>query len=488
MKGISILIFVLLFSVLCKAQENDNSANTTDAVIKQMAEEQKKLAEELKKVSEEQKKTSAELAKTKEDLQKAVDEQKKANEEQKKAVEEAKKPEEKKIVEFQPYGYIELAGWANDALFMANDLVLYTKDDKKSTTGLTAKGSRLGLKMAFPSIEAVKMLAQLEIDFVGNMTDSGAAEAQPMIRLRHAFFDISKTWGKSTIGLKAGQTWVTGIALVFPSLINQGAGWGFGNVWQRMPLGELYFNQKFYDLTAGINFGVVRAMTGASANRNSLLEVNIDAGDISRMPQFHGQAFLKGKISMFDLFLGVGGLYGWEDYSRANVNQNNKLLLTGDKVDVYLFNVGLKIAHKYANLSGKFYLGQNLDAFGVFGGSLIFDATRNTATASFVSDSQKVMGYWWQLQINPFEGIAVSTGMGSEDPDEKQTNSNPTYFENTAFWVEAEYTMFTRYTIALQWLQLNTKNYNTGTKDTAGLPIRLTEKGNSVMGSLKVSF
>ncbi|HNT28451.1 MAG TPA: hypothetical protein PKH10_09760, partial [bacterium] len=218
-------------------------------------------------------------------------------------------------IEFRPYGFIELIGWAHDTLFNASEIPLYAKDDGKSTTGMTAKRSRLGTKVFFPRLEGIDLTGMLEIDFFANMADTGFSESYPMIRMRHAFFDLGKTWDDSTLGFKAGQTWAVAAPNVFPALINPGVGWGVGNLWQRMPLADIYFTQKFAKtFSFTVDAAVARAMTGASANRNGFLEVNIDAGDASHIPQVQGQLSLKGAFSGLDLLVAVGGAWGRESY------------------------------------------------------------------------------------------------------------------------------------------------------------------------------
>jgi len=401
------------------------------------------------------------------------------------------KKEEKKAVEFTPYGFIELMGWANDALFVGNDLTLYVSDEAQSTTGVTAKGSRIGTKIAFPRIETVNLSATMEIDFVANMADTGYAESYPMIRMRHAYLELTKTWGNSTLGFKAGQTWATATPTIWPALINPAVGWGIGNTWQRMPLVEFSFIQKFAETFAfTAQIAAARAMTGASANRNGFLEVNIDAGDASHIPQIQSQLSLKGSFSGIDMTVAAAGVWGRENY-KGGVYLNNKkdTKYIGGIVDVGMVTGALKFSHQYAEIAGKFWWGQNLDVFGVFGGSLITEnvsaATATAPTIKRVIGSQRALGWWAQLTMKPLKELNLNVGYSSEDPEEGQkvgdTLCAPVYFENAALWVSAFYTLFERMTIGFQWTQVQTKEFNTA----AG---RVSLTGNSIMGNVKLSF
>ncbi|HOW51171.1 MAG TPA: cell envelope integrity protein TolA [bacterium] len=494
---ILLMLFVLCGTFLLFAQETAAPATPTvgteptEVVPEASVPAQPSVEERLKALEDRTQK--AEEAQTR-----LAEENKKLQEElaAKKTAEETKKPEppkeEKKAVEFTPYGFIELLGWANDALFVGNDLTLYVSNEGQSTTGITAKGSRIGTKVAFPRLEEVVLSATMEIDFVANMADTGYAESYPMIRMRHAYMELAKTWGNSTLGFKAGQTWATATPTIWPALINPAVGWGIGNTWQRMPLVEFSFTQKFAETFAfTAQIAAARAMTGASANRNGFLEVNIDAGDASHIPQIQSQLSLKGAFSGIDMTVAAAGVWGRENY-KGGVYPNNKkkeLKYIGGLVDVGMVTGALKLSHQYAEIAGKFWWGQNLDVFGVFGGSLITEnVSAATATAPEIKrviGSQRALGWWAQLTMKPLKELNLNVGYSSEDPEEGQKIGNtlcaPLYFENAALWVSAFYTLFERMTVGLQWTQVQTKEFNTA----AG---RVSLTGNSIMGNVKLNF
>jgi len=335
----------------------------------------------------------------------------------------------------------------------------------------------------FPSLKEVNLSGKFEIDFYGSSNNSGAAESQVMPRLRHAYMDINQVYGDTTVGFLAGQTWAPATPTLFPSLINPGAGWAMGNPWQRMPQIQLYGTQKIGDFQTGIIAAATRAMTGASTNQSAALEKSIDAGDASKMPMFQGQAFFKGKASDVEMFLAVGGAYGKEDYDKKSglkgtckdaAGKDVSCALYGEKIDVQMFNVGGKISHKYANLQGKFYMGKNLDVFGVFGGSVVYD--QQITDHKEVVGSQLVKGFWGELNVKPLEEINIGIGYGAEDPDQDQDNATTTYEKNSGLWATANYTMFKKFTVGVQYLNVKTV---TAVK---------TLEGNSLMFNTKLNF
>jgi len=418
-----------------------------------------------------------------------VEENKKLKEEieaKKAAAAEEKKemPKEKKAVEFLPYGFIELYAWMSDAALFTNDFPLYVTDEGKSTTGMSAKNSRLGTKIFFPRLEGVKLMGTLEIDFFTNMADTGYSESYPMIRMRHAFMDLSKTWGDSTLGFKAGQTWAVATPILFPAQINPALGWGLGNLWQRMPLASIYFTQKFAEtFSFNAEVAAARAMTGASSNRNGFLEVNIDAGDASHIPQIQGQVSLKGAFAGLDLLVAVGGAWGRESY-KGGVFLNNKkdTTYTGGLVDVYLVNPALKLSHEYFEVGGKFFWGQNLDVFGAFGGALISENANADGTIKRVLDGQRTMGYWAQLTGKPLPGWSLHVGYSAEDPDQGQEKAAPLFFRNSSIWVSTFYKFFGQMTLGFQWQQIRSEDI------TINKAPRKNLTGNSFMGNAKLEF
>lgn len=477
---LSIILFVTagLFSQEKPAEEPTKAPAEEPATVP--AEEKKdgtdlnELAKQIEQLKKDSEKRDQELLKNRSEMDILKEELKRIKEEKAKeiAVEkiekklsEDKKPE--KTITFKPYGFFELYGYGNDASFSYNDLMIYVSDEKKSTSNISARNTRLGLDIAVPYITSFDLSSRLEIDFFGSLPDSGNAEPSVGIRMRHAYFKLSKTFkSKTTLTLLAGQTWATAIIPTFPSVINPAAGWGAGNPWNRLPLAELSLVQSAGKIDMGIKFAAAKPITGASANRRSFIEINIDAGDASHWPSLQSQIFVKSNFSMVNFYWAAAGAYGRENYTGGIKINGAETPTYGDEVEVWLFNTALQLTHKYAEIQGKFYIGENLDMFGVFGGSLIID------NQGYVTDSMRAMGYWAELSLKPFKGMKLSTGLGAELFDHDQAK----YDENSTFWVSAFYTLYDHFTTGFEWQNTNT------TKDGNKLT------GNSFMGSLKFSF
>jgi hypothetical protein len=469
-----VLILLVSFHLFSEEEqgletESDNSSDKTVELQKEINDIKE---QSLKRDSavERSEKEIAELKKELVELKETLKKEKQEKLEAEQLAEQEKKQEqeaqEEEIIDFRPYGFIELYGYANDAQFLSNDLMVYVLDKNRSTVGMSARNTRLGLEISVPYIEVVDISAILEIDFVGSLPDTGNAESSTGIRMRHAFFKVSKTFSTdTTLALRAGQTWLTAIIPIFPCMINPAGGWGAGNLWNRLPLAELELAQKAGNFDFGLKGSIVKPITGTSANRRNFIEVNIDAGNASHWPGLQGQLYLKFKTPSIDVFWAAGGAYGREDYTSGVKVNNGDSILFGNEVEVWMFNTALKVVHKYAELQGKYFIGENLDMFGYFGGSVV-------KKDGIVTESMRATGFWTELSMKPFKTLKLSVGLGSEYNNHKLA----VYNQNDVFWLSLFYTFFDHITPGFQWQQVITE------KDDN------KQTGNAFLGSLKFSF
>ncbi len=442
--------------------EEESAIEQEEPVVEQ--EEPSVAAEELSQLKEELSSLKKEFLLLKETV--SAEKELKPEPELEPVSEDVPEKEERKAVRIKPYGFVELYGYGNDAQFLSNDLMVYVVDEDRSVFGMSARNTRLGLEISVPYIEKVDLSAIVEIDFVGSLPDTGNAETSTGLRMRHAFFKASKTFSSdTTLALKAGQTWATAIIPIFPNMINPAGGWGAGNLWNRLPLAELELAQKAGNFDLGLKGSVVKPITGTSANRRNFIEINIDAGEASNWPSLQGQLYLKFKMPSIDVFWAAGGAYGREDYTSGVKVNNGDDILFGNEVEVWMFNTALKIVHKYAELQGKYFLGENLDMFGYFGGSVVKEN-------GIVTESMRATGFWAELTMKPLNKLRLSVGMGSEYNDHEQA----VYNQNDVFWLSLFYTFFDHITPGFQWQQVITEKNS------------VKQTGNSYMGSLKFSF
>lgn len=445
-----------------KAEEEKAEEPEAEDRVEVLTKQMNELAESIKKRDAEMELLKSELSNMK-----AKMEAPEVKENVAEKVQPPEKKEEAPIVKFKPYGSIELAGYGSDAQFMSNDLMLYVEDEKGSTSNITARNTRFGVDISLPRLVEVDLVAKIELDFFGGLANSGLAESNVGLRIRHAYLKIGKTFKSgTTLSFLAGQTWSTATVPIFPSMINPAQGWGAGNVWSRLPLAEFEVAQKAGPTDIGLKLAVAKPITGASANKGGFLEMNIDAGDASHWPSLQGQLYVKAKFSGIDLMWAAAGAYGRENYVKGVKINNAPEPVYGDEVEVWIFDTALNLSHKYAEIQAKYFMGANLDMFGFFGGSIITDK------GGYVVESMKGMGYWVELALKPYKGLKLAVGLGGEYTNHDQA----VYDQNDSVWVSVFWTFFDHLTPGFQWQQIITEKND------------IKKTGNVFLGNLKFTF
>lgn len=210
---------------------------------------------------------------------------------------------------------------------------------------ITAKETRLGMKITGPELNGAKTSGVIEIDFYGG---GGENKANPM--LRHAFMKID--WVEQGLSLIAGQTWDV-ISPLNPTTLNYSVQWWAGNIGYRRPQIRL---TKVGDLGNDVTY----KLEGAIA-RNIGHDSDFDPGDSgedSALPSLQGRAsltfpFINGKKATF----GVSGHYAREEYD---------IDATGGNLDADSWSANLDMdvpILDWLRIKSEIFTGQNLDAY-----------------------------------------------------------------------------------------------------------------------------
>lgn len=364
------------------------------------------------------------------------------------------------------YGHLEWYSWFNTAIFSGQDLILLTRSEATGSMGMSVRTTRLGLAIAVPGIRRVKLSGRLEFDFFGNYPASGFAENQPMPRLRHAFFKI-ENGGPTPSGLILGSTWSI-VSPLFPTMVNPGAGWAMGNLWQRMPQLQGYWNfAPGSNSEVGFKLSLNRALSGASLYRNSQVSSAIDAGDTAFF-QLQYEAHLKSrKKSGLRYLLSVSGALGQEDYTGVY----GLSLSNASAANVVLVSVSASLTHDAFAIKGEWYSGSNIDTFAAqLGQGIVYDPAGSYGT------SQKTSGFWVELSLYPWDIFHTHLGYGQDAPDESVLVSGE-YTKNSAIWVTADWHALKNLLFRLSLINLNT-SYDDNT----------TASGMSIMLAGRLSF
>jgi hypothetical protein len=320
------------------------------------------------------------------------------------------------------YGHIKLdasfdSAETNNGNF-ACFVLPYADDDEDSEFNMTAKQTRLGLKVAADDSDDVKVSGLVEFDFYG-----GEVENKPHTVLRHAYL----TMDFERFQILAGQTWDL-ISPLNPTTLNYTVLWMSGNIGYRRP--QIRFSSSM-KLGEG-----AKVMMAASANRNLGRD---DDGEDTAQPSFQGRlAFATDVLGGKPMVLGVSGVYGVE-----TTDDDTEYDRTGVAVDL---TVPLG---SMAELKGEYFTGKNLATH--LGGIGQGIAEADPARAD--DEEIETSGWWAQLAFHPVKAVSINFGAGMDDPElpddagADMKEKNTSYYGNVIWnvtpsaYIGAEYMM-----------------------------------------------
>ena len=305
------------------------------------------------------------------------------------------------------YGYLKLdaafdTGGANNGNYLRwVDPDGVGRDDDQFS--VTARQTRLGLKMQGPSLYGANTEGKIEMDFYG-----GGAENNAQIRMRHAYFTME--WPDRDLELLFGQTWDLMSPLV-PRLVN------FTNLWWT---GNIGFRRAQARVTKGFAVGDEgRFAVALAATRNigdpDLFAFGEDTGADAGFPTLQGRLFYEFPGSAGrETTLGLSGHYGEEEYDFVGFWGGRH----DEDVKSWSVNLDAEIPiGKYLLFKSELFTGANLDAYvGGIGQGVV---VRPFDDGSFRSvQAIRSHGGWVNLHIIPGGRWRYSVGGGFEDPDD----------------------------------------------------------------------
>ncbi|MCE5279200.1 MAG: hypothetical protein ABFD92_17405 [Planctomycetaceae bacterium] len=304
----------------------------------------------------------------------------------------------------QLYGYIKAdASYDTSAVSNGNYarwVLPENRNDNDSQFTMTARETRLGMKITGPSDNDIKTSGVVEVDFYGDGTEN-----TPEPRMRHAFMVID--WPKYDFSILAGQTWDVISPLNAPTL-DYTVLWWAGNIGYRRPQIRATKIVRI-DKDTSLKFeGAVARNIGHS---NSFAPLG-DSGADSGMPVFQGRTSVSfpslaaGKQAT----VGISGHYGQEEWD---------LNAGGDHQNVSSWSANLDVEMPlcdWVSIKGEAFTGRNLDSF--LGG--IGQGIDTVATgANGISDS----GGWLALSLTPWKRWQFNFGAGVDSANNSDLNS-----------------------------------------------------------------
>jgi len=296
-------------------------------------------------------------------------------------------------LDVQLYGYVKLDAAYDTARVNPGNFARWVEPDTDdSQFNLTARETRLGLKLTGPATDELRTLGLIEVDFYG---DGGENSPEP--RMRHAYMQLE--WPAHRLSLLAGQTWDVHGPLNMPTL-NYSVGWWSGNIGFRRPQIRL---TKQVAMTDDVTLCLEGAIARTLGERSPF-----DPGDIGEdagFPTIEWRGALR-----FPLWggrpttIGVSGHYGTEEYDLNAFNTNRRLdswSIVGD--------LAMPVT-EWLTVKGEIFTGDNLDAYLGGIGQGIHPAGLGEIKGS---------GGWLALCLGPWERWQFNVGAAVDDARRK---------------------------------------------------------------------
>ncbi len=302
-------------------------------------------------------------------------------------------------LDLQLYGYVKADASWDSSRVNAGDYILWVDQDGDDDDefNLTARQTRLGLRIKGPEEDGLKTSGLVEGDFYGS-----GAENKPTFMMRHAYMTLD--WPDDHFSILAGQTSDI-ISPLWPDTLNYTVDWDSGNIGYRHPQIRLTKEMPLSDdLNLSLAGGISRTIG------DSFLP---ESGEDSGFPTLQGRVGLTFPFFAYKpTTVGFSGHWGEEEYGSKDV-------------DSWSLNVDVtQPVNEWLAIRGEAYCGSNLDDY--FGG---IGQGVNPVTLSGIGDK----GGWVAATIGPCDKWAFNTGVGIDDPDNGDLNADARTLNRSIF-------------------------------------------------------
>jgi len=332
------------------------------------------------------------------------------------------------------YGYIKVDAIYDSQSTVIGDLGFFVKPkvdgESDNEFNMTARETRLGLKIGGPTVYDGKVSARIEIDFYGRSDSENGYHP----RMRLAYID----WAFEDWSMRFGQDWETFITAA-PKTVNFDTMADKGALGLRRAQARITKNFNLSE-TSSIFVKAAAATTIApDADQDGQLD-----GKDSGVPTFQYNLGYMGKIlTEKKSRMSVSGHYGTETCDIDGKNDSKNIDTWSVIGSLYMPIVDC------VTLAGTIWTGSNLDTY--FGG---VGQGINSTTIKGIDAS----GGWVQLMYFPMEKLNVNLSYGIDDPDNEDLNEGMRA-RNTVIGVNGYYS-FTKALIGcLEYQRIETDYY-----------------------------
>jgi len=315
-------------------------------------------------------------------------------------------------LDVQLYGYVKLDGSYDTARTDVGNYARWVESEQVRTNddqyNMTARQTRLGLKVTGPEVGGAKTSGLLEVDFYG----MGDTENKPHPRLRHAYMKID--WPDRQFSILAGQTWDV-ISPLYPNTLNFIISWWSGNIGWRRPQIRLTQGVKLAD---DVDMKLEAALTRAMGHDIG----NLDPGDTG---EDAGHPGVQTRVSFtFPFFgpkrttVGFSGHYAGEEYDMDLADHHRRVCSWSANADL------TQPVTDWMTVKGEMHTGKNLDNYlGSIGLGV------NPATMEEVESC----GGWLAASLGPWDKWRFNVGAGVEAVNGSDIRAGDRKLNNSVF-------------------------------------------------------
>ena len=322
-------------------------------------------------------------------------------------------------VSVTPYGYIKLdasydTALTNDGNF-AYVVLPYAEGEEEEEFNMTAKQTRLGIKLNGGGTDDIDVSGVVEWDFYG-----GGGENKPLLMFRKAYM-LMKT---EHVDILAGQTSDV-ISPIVPTTLNYIVLWKSGDIGYRRPQ---------IRLSKGVPVGGGSKLLFEAAATRSMGR-DAGGGEAIGTPAFQGRFSYGTEIMGYPAIIGVSGLMGKEEATTDTDDTTYEL-----EQSVVAVDVSLPLGDMFS-VKGQYFTGKNLGQY-LGGVGQSFAEVERHGSGGYVLKEIEASGWWAQLTAKPAAGWQINLGAGTDDPEipdgdvaDNKYEKNTTYYGNVLWTV-----------------------------------------------------
>ena len=366
-----------------------------------------------------------------------------------------------------PYGIAYFNAFSNSDAVNNGDVPLFAAASGPGHLGMTARQSRLGIRVTGAKVGKASVAAVVEGDFFGGYPTVGIGDNMGVFRLRLA--NARLDWTKGS--LVVGQDWMI-FAPVNPLSISSAGIPLFaaaGNPWSRLPQVRGEWKTK----TVLLQGGVLAPQTG---DFNSAFFYQPGSGALSETPFLQGRAAVllaNFAASKKIATIGVSGHWG---RSRVTTTAVDREFDSNGIAADWVLPLGTKVT-----VQGEVFAGSNLGGFqaGIFQG-LIADGAVAGPSGTPVLDGPRgidTAGGWVQVTAAVTPAVTVHGGFGTDNPDDEDFLTvvrRETRIDNAAISFGVQHRASAQISWGVEYRRLETKYLIAGDKDASHVNVGFT--------------